>query len=155
MQPSSNKVLCKEHNISICLVLVATKLRHFLPLFTWYLKKNVSSRVRIWAPSTSASVKMMILWYRRFSFLKSSPWDKKDNYIILSVCFKKEIKQSNNKISTFTPSPRPRIKFWISSFLYIAASSLLSMFKILPLRGRIACNNTFIDSICYICDIQL
>lgn len=31
-------------------------------LFTWYLKKKVSNNVRIWAPSTSASVRIMILW---------------------------------------------------------------------------------------------
>ena len=32
-----------------------------------YLKKNVRSKVRIWAPSTSASVIIIILWYRNLS----------------------------------------------------------------------------------------
>jgi hypothetical protein len=43
------------------------------------------------------------------------------------------------KNATFTPNPSARIRFWISSFLYMAASSLLSMLRILPLRGKIAC----------------
>lgn len=54
--------------------------RNLSPFSTWYLKKNVNSNVRMWAPSTSASVKIIILWYRRASFLKSSPWNEQ-NYV--------------------------------------------------------------------------
>lgn len=50
---------------------------NYIPFHTWYLKKNVNNNVRMCAPSTSASVKMIILWYRRASFLKSSPWNEK------------------------------------------------------------------------------
>jgi len=36
------------------------------------------------------------------------------------------------------------MRFWISSFLYIAASSLLSTLRILPLKGRIACKGNIL-----------
>ena len=40
---------------------------------TMWRKKNVSSSVRMCAPSTSASASTMTLWYRAFSPAKSSP----------------------------------------------------------------------------------
>mmetsp|Transcript_7774 Transcript_7774/g.13821 ORF Transcript_7774/g.13821 Transcript_7774/m.13821 type:complete len:245 (+) Transcript_7774:569-1303(+) len=66
----------------------------------------------MWAPSTSASVRTMILWYRKLPTLKGSP---------------------------LIPRPIPVMRFCTSLFLYIRASSFFSTFRILPRNGSTAC----------------
>ncbi len=72
--------------------------------------RNVKRSVRIWQPSTSASHIRMILWYRSFSKLNSSP----------------------------TPVPRAVIMVRISSLLKILSRRDFSTFKIFPFKGRMA-----------------
>ncbi len=89
-------------------------------MYTWpssisgfiYRKKRVSSSVRMCEPSTSASHMRIILLYRSFSGLKSSP----------------------------TPAPMAVKMFRISSFSSILWSRAFSTFRILPFIGRIAWN---------------
>ena len=75
-------------------------------------KKNVRSNVAIWAPSTSASVMMMIFPYRALAMSKSSP----------------------------IPQPKAVIIFFISSLDSIRSRRAFSTFRILPRSGRIAWN---------------
>ena len=73
-------------------------------------KRKVRISVRMWAPSTSASVMMMSLWYRAFARSKSSSM----------------------------PVPIAVIMAWISAFERTLSMRAFSTLMILPRRGRIA-----------------
>ena len=74
-------------------------------------KKNVSSNVRMCAPSTSASAMITMRWYRAFSMSISSPM----------------------------PVPIAVISAWISRFSSVLCSRAFSALMILPRIGRMAC----------------
>ena len=76
------------------------------------LKKKVSSSVVMCEPSTSASVMMMMRWYRRPSILNCSS----------------------------IPTPKALIRVTISLLPSMRSRRALSTFNTLPLRGKIACD---------------
>src|SRR3990170_1830359 len=75
-----------------------------------FRKKKVSSSVRMWAPSTSASAMSTMRWYRAFPRSNSSP----------------------------IPVPIAVMSAWISWFSRTLCSRAFSTFRILPRIGRIA-----------------
>ena len=78
-------------------------------------KKNVSSSVRMWEPSMSASVMMTIFPYRSLAMSNSSPMPVESAWMIVRI------------------SSKPRI----------LSRRAFSTLRILPLSGRIACVSWF------------